>query len=934
MIDTRSVARGLRELPPRAERIALAGDWRFAPGAAINTASESTTRVPGHVVFDGLVPDDGIATLWRSVTIPDAWSEGAVFVRFDGAYGQATVTVNGEFAGSHGSGATSFDLDITGLVRPGENTIAITLVEYGPHSVIDYMSWYAHMSLLGIWRDVFVFRTHLAHLGRVDAVADWDSGDGMGSLTLGFDLLNLSPVRFDGVVRVSVEDDGSPVSAGAVEISVAAAGGSVGRLELTALEVRPWSAEDPRRYLLRIEVLNAGVSIQSYQRMIGFRRVQVVGNELHVNGTPIRVLGVNRHDARMNSGRALTTQQFRDDVMTFRQANVNTIRTSHYPADPRLADICDELGMYLFDEPPICWMGFLQWNKAHQAAHLSPFLLEVTAETVRRDSRHPSVIVWDLANESEWSGAFAAQLNLVRQLDPSRPTIFSFDLNAQVADNPLATLLDGERPELHSYHYPGLEQPWAKDLERFAGLDRPVICDEYIPIIEACQRFPHEAYVLPIDPGVRDYWVTAIKPFMAELFRTRSCIGGMVWSGIDDLFAIPLDYNIGEGAWSHLPLHEFQQQRDLFSDGTTFFRGDGEWGVLDAWGRPRAEHWHLAKMYSPIEVGEPVFDPDASAMSLTVHNRFSHVDLERLEVVAHYDASEEVVALSARPGESVEVRLAVPATTSSVQLRFVHPEGWVVDGFTWMTPWATGDVRASLRLGAEEATIAWPKLHVQSADRPDIPVTLPIVEVGLAAENGARIALISDDWAGWISARRDGAQLSFDYECTFTGGEPFNAREVGLTFAAPHGLTDLWWRREGEWSYYPPTHIGRNAGYATPSPRPIDVQHPTVRWEDDGAPTGSTDYRSAKRDVFVAGLTDGARSFSVIAAGSQSVRAELQPDGAVLHVLDWYGGVRTMDPVHPVWSEYFGAGKRIEPGTVLSGSITVMVGRLLEGVRV
>ena len=76
----------------------------------------------------------------------------------------------------------------------------------------------------------------------------------------------------------------------------------------------------------------------------------------------------------------------------------------------------------------------------------------------------------------------------------------------------------------------------------------PVICDEYIPIIEACQRWPHEAFILPVDPGVRDYWVTAIKPFMKELFATRSCIGGMVWSGVDDLFAIPLDLKIGEGA--------------------------------------------------------------------------------------------------------------------------------------------------------------------------------------------------------------------------------------------------------------------------------------------------------------------------------------------------------------------------------------------------
>jgi hypothetical protein len=101
---------------------------------------------------------------------------------------------------------------------------------------------------------------------------------------------------------------------------------------------------------------------------------------------------------------------------------------------------------------------------------------------------------------------------------------------------------------------------------------------------------------------------------------------------------------------------------------------------------------------------------------------------------------------------------------------------------------------------------------------------------------------------------------------------------------------------------------------------------PATSWADDLAPWGHVDYRSAKRRIRAAGLTDGTRSFTVLSDGGQSVRVALHDGAPVLHVLDWYGGVRTMDPVHPVWYEYFGAGRRIEPGTEIAGQIRLVVG--------
>lgn len=935
-VDTRELALGLRAQPTEADRIDLAGSWSFAPGwvGAPGSAHVRSTRVPGHIVFDGHVPEKGVATLWRAFTLPESWADDAVFLRFDGAYGHSEVFVNGNLAGTHGSGATSFDIDVSNLVGPGENVVSVTLVEYSPHSVIDYMSWYAHMSLLGIWRPVYLFRTERLHLGNFDLTTDWDPHTSNGSVDVGMDVINLGQVDADYQLVLEVRDlDGRTIQRMERNGSVGAAASTRQSVAAAVSDVEPWSAEIPRRYLLHVEL-----GAQIYEQAVGFRRVEVRGNELLVNGSPIRILGVNRHDARMTSGRSLTTQQLRDDVLRFRQANVNTIRTSHYPADPRLLDICDELGMYVFQAAPVCWLNEGQWNRANDSPHLVPYLLEVTGETVARDKGHCCVIAWDMANESTWSWAFEAQLELVREMDPSRPAMFSFDLNEDLSGEPLDGSTGDARPELRSHHYPGFTNDWEQDLERFTAYKQPVICDEYIPIFEACQRYPHEAFVLPIDPGVRDYWVTAISPFLRRLFATRGCIGGMVWSGVDDLFAITHDLDIGDGAWAHLPKHDFLQQRDLFAvDDTTFFRGDGEWGLLDAWGRPRAELWHLAKMYSPIEISDVEFDHEGAALTCVVTNGFSHRSLADLSVVVRAGGSETAAAMSAPAGETARLSVDLPGPVTQVDLEFRHPEGWIVDGYGWTAPYAVARLKEAVLAGASSARhwpASLPGFHVQSADRPDIPQDLPTADVSHADPSVATmtVPLTGQSWSGTLTVSVADGRAEFGYACEYLGDEPINAREVGLVFAVPDALTELWWRREGDWSYYPPHHIGRSTGRAASAARKRDLLRPAPLWEDDGNEMGSNDFRSAKRNVHAAGLTDGQDSFSVLSTGRQAVRACLRDGKPLLHVLDWYGGVRTRDPVHPVWSKYFGGGLRIERGTVLRGAVSVVVGTLPDGV--
>ncbi len=956
-IDTRHLARGLRELPPAAGRLDLGGRWGFSGGAfdghrPVDGAS-TTTRVPGHIVYDGLVPDGGVATFQRGFEVPASWAGGAVFLRCDGAYGRAEVYVNGSLAAVHGSGATSFDAEITPYLRSGANSLAITLTEYTPHAVLDDMSWYAHMSLLGIWRDVFLFTTPRLHLGQLDLDADWDPELGSGSLRVGTDVINVAGDERAFELTVTISDDSGAV------VHRASRRGSVGgasstRIDLATgpLAVSPWSAEEPVRHGLEVLVAADGDQPQAYRRRIGFRRVETRGNQLLVNGAPIRIRGVNRHDSRILKGRALSAQDMRDDVVNLRRSNVNAIRTSHYPPSPHLLDICDEVGMFVFEQPPICFSGGFDdhhWTRTNEAVRLIPYLIEVTAETVARDKGHCSVIVWDLGNESRWGSGFDAQLALVRAMDPARPTIFSFDLNELGDENELVRRPVEQRPDLRSYHYPGWDRTWQEDLAWLGAYEQPTVLDEFAPLFAPCLRGPGEGYGLAIDPGIRDYWGAGYQPFMEAALGDRGCIGGMIWAGFGEVFAIPLDLTIGEGPWAHLPVADYVRTRDHYpAEPGVFRRGDGDWGMFDAWNRPRPELWHVHRMYSPISVAAAELGERGDRLDLRLVNRFSHRSLEGLDVRVSGAAIEGAPGLVAGPGETAQLALHREPGSVSVRVEIWHPEGWLVDGHEWPWPDAGPSPQEAVRSLAVQLELDrsdpgrlhltgddrrwlrdWPELHVLDVDTPHIPVPCPRTdgsEARVVGPGELRAPLAGRDWEGSVSARLEGRTVVFEYRCTYHGPRSFRAKEVGLTIRPSPELADLWWRRIGEWSVYPEHHIGRTSGYAPGAPGENGTLQPAATWEQDATVAGSNDYRSVKRRILTAGATDGRRSLSVLSDGSQHVRAELVDGQPALHVLDWYGGVRTLDGNHPIWSAYLGSGLSIDAGTTLRGRIVLAAG--------
>jgi len=956
-VDSTQLARGLTELPVREDRLDLAGDWQFAPGRTPGPGAMATgvAHVPGHVAFDGLVGDAGVATLWREIVLPAAWDGRSVFARFDGAYGRAEIFVNGHAAGTHSAGATSFDVDLTPHLTRGPNVLAVVLTEYTPHAVLDYMSWYAHTSLLGIWREAHLFSVPKVHLGPVDLQVDWSADRRHGEIVLAADIVNTDTQSRPYSLQLSVSDNGRLLHRTTLTGELGASGIARRQSLLVVPDVDPWSAEIPRLYDFDMALELADGQVARYHRRVGFRHVEVKGRQLLVNGAPIRLIGVNRHDARMRSGRSMRTEDLRHDVLALRQANVNIIRTAHYPADPRLLEICDELGMYVQDQMPICFAaGFddHHWTRTNDAAHLVPFVLEVTAETIARDKPHPSVIIWDLANETQWAWGFDAQLALVREMDPGRPTIFSFDLNQLGPTNPLPHMAPQDRPDIRTYHYPGWDRSWQEDIDWLGSYDQPVVLDECNPPFQDNARAPLHAEILALDPGFRDYWVVGSKPFMDRAMRDTGCIGGMIWSAVDDQWTLPIDETVGQGHWAHLTKLDYHRVRDVHppQDGRVF-RGEGEWGLLDGWGRPRPELWHVHKLYSPIQLVSAEFSSDGATLRLSVRNRHSHRDLRTLELQVR-GATTLARHLAGEPGTIAEMTLTVAPAMSRVELEFRHPEGWLVDAFGWDVPGRSSDeVIADLYAGAATPTLslgssgeltiataelgewlgAWPQLHLQSADGPQQPVPLPTIDrarAAVSADGSITVPLTGNGWEGQLTARLDGPGVGFDYSCEYRGDTAFNAREIGLALELPQRLSDAWWHRVADWSAYPEGHIGRPRGYARSAPAPANPLKPAGRWEDDTTEHGINDYRASRRSILAGGATDGKSAISLLSDGSQHLRMTVVNGRPVMHALDWYGGVPFRNDTDHIWTATFGTGKRIDYRTTLQGKIVLTAGAL------
>jgi beta-galactosidase len=599
---------------------------------SFDVASWSQLAVPAHWELHGFAQptykrvEAGLGLYRRSFSIPQAWEGKRVFLRFDGVLYGLDLWINGKPIGNWASSYNPVTFDITdALAKPGvENILAVRVTTRSKGYEFDTNDCWA---LSGIYRDVTLFALPDVYLRDYTASTTLNA---TGAASVQLELIANAPSKAKGRL---LAPDGT--AAAEFELDIPASGRA--STALFVAKPKPWTAETPNLHILEIELSQGGVVKQRYKERIGLRQVSIEGGVLKLNGKSIKLRGVNHHDIWPEQGRVATEELMRRDLELIRAANVNFIRTAHYPPHPRLIELCDEMGFYVMDEVPF---GFGDKNLTDPS--FLPVLKTRASATVTRDKNRPSVIIWSVGNENPVTDAGIETAKEVKRLDPSRPVCFP-TVGSYFKANLDKFLALPEEIDVYAPHYPAPER-----IREYLGvLRRPIIATEY-----------SHSLGLAFD-GVQELW---------ELFQSEpQMAGGAVWMFQDQ--GILRDTKItGKPKDGHL--YVWPDETHYYDTAGT----DGCDGIVYSDRTPQIDYWHLRKIYSPVRIVERSLEvkPGASSVKLTIENRHDFRSLEgmRLEWALRVDgrlvqSGKTALATRAHEVDGIELPIKVPESCNS-----------------------------------------------------------------------------------------------------------------------------------------------------------------------------------------------------------------------------------------------------------------------------
>lgn len=449
------------------------GEWRYGAPAYTNVRYPFPVDPP-HV------PDDNPTAEYRTKFDADTSDGSRTVLRFEGVDSAFALWVNGEPVGWGTGSRLPTEFDVTEQVSPSENVLAMRVYQWSAASYLeDQDMWWVS----GIFRSVTVLTRPVGGIDDHTVHAAFDVSSGSGLLRIETDV---------------------PTTIRVPELRIEAPSGT----EIRIPDVDPWTAETPRLYAAEISSPSETLRIR-----IGFRSIAVDDGRLLVNGRPVRLRGVNRHEWHSDTGRTLDEATMIADIALLKQHNVNAVRTSHYPPDRRFLDLCDEFGLYVVDECDLETHGFelVGWDRnPSDDPRWRDAYLDRVRRMAQRDKNHPSILLWSLGNESGTGDNLRAMADELHDRDDDRLVHYEGDWNSSYVDvysrmyaDITEVALIGERAEPRTVDA-------AADANRRA---QPFLLCEY-------------AHAMGNGPG-------GLSEYEA-LFRTHPrLIGGFVWEWMD-----------------------------------------------------------------------------------------------------------------------------------------------------------------------------------------------------------------------------------------------------------------------------------------------------------------------------------------------------------------------------------------------------------------
>ncbi len=340
----------------------------------------------------------------RTFELPKDWKGKDVYFHVGSATSNLTLWVNGKYVGYSEDSKVAAEFNISKYLKPGKNLIAMQVMRWCDGSYFEDQDFWR---LTGIAREVYLYarpKLHVADI-RLNAALENNYQDGV---------LNYKVSLKGGKTDVAItlcDKDGK---------QIAQATGAQGIIKVP--KVNAWTAETPYLYKAYITLKNKQGAAEVIPQKVGFRNVEIKNAQLLVNGQPVLVKGADRHEMDPDGGYVVSLERMIQDIKIMKQLNINAVRTSHYPCDPRWYDLCDEYGIYITAEANLesHGMGYEEKSLAKFPEYIVPHI-ERNEGNVKPLINHPSVIVWSLGNESGYGVNFEKAYDWVKACDTTRP---------------------------------------------------------------------------------------------------------------------------------------------------------------------------------------------------------------------------------------------------------------------------------------------------------------------------------------------------------------------------------------------------------------------------------------------------------------------------------------------------------------------------------
>ncbi|MDC0584805.1 DUF4981 domain-containing protein, partial [Bacteroidales bacterium] len=379
--------------------------------------------------------DNPVASYRRTFKIPKNWKGRQVIIHFNGVSSAFYIWVNGKLVGYDEDSMTDTEFNITDYLNEnGENILAVQVYKWSDGSYLEDADMW---SMSGIFRDVYMYSTGNLTIQDFFVWSELDEDYKNAELKARVKVMNHKLPHADGFkVEVSLLDANNQPVGDDVLVSkkehqrAQGVSGTAQALRMSAMVENPhlWSTDEPYLYrvLLTLKDENDKI-IELTQARFGFRKVEVIDHQVFVNGRPILIKGVNRHEVDVVGGKTLSMETMIADAKLMKQYNINAVRTSHHANDPRWYDICDEYGIFVMDEANLESSDFFIRSDALPGSSIEWMGagLDRVVAMVERDKNHPSIIFWSHGNEAGWGYNYALMSDYIRRYDGTR--LISYD---------------------------------------------------------------------------------------------------------------------------------------------------------------------------------------------------------------------------------------------------------------------------------------------------------------------------------------------------------------------------------------------------------------------------------------------------------------------------------------------------------------------------